>query len=449
MVQVEDVVGRLRWQLGLERTAQFAIRGAFAAGIGLLAVSLVGDSLPILSATAPLLVAVAFAIWRWPSDLDAARAFDQRAHLDERLATATELARRGQCGRFDRVQIGDAIMHAQRAPRVWLALNRRTGAEALAAAAVLVAASILAIFLHSFPAGVTVSTYTEETTPVAESSLPDELAHRGLPLDLPDQAAALPTPAPAVAPNLASRVQQEEAERSALDKLAQGLSNMSAAQPAADAIQQGNYAAAADQLRNLADNADQLSDAGKQQLARGLQQAATATGQSDKALANREQQAAQALTRSTYVDQRQALQSLADQVQRSAAQSVPADQLARDVGQLQQQQQGNGAAQNGGGQGGQAGSGGPGVGSGPNSDPFSSEPSRLDSSGQRVQVPVKLGNGPGVRAPDGTEDQSAPNSTLTGRSVSELPQSQQTGQVAPEQNLVPGEQRPVVRGYFR
>ena len=34
-------------------------------------------------------------------------------------------------------------------------------------------------------------------------------------------------------------------------------------------------------------------------------------------------------------------------------------------------------------------------------------------------------------------------------SVSELAQAQQTGQVAPEQNLVPGEQRPVVRGYFR
>ena len=31
----------------------------------------------------------------------------------------------------------------------------------------------------------------------------------------------------------------------------------------------------------------------------------------------------------------------------------------------------------------------------------------------------------------------------------ELAQAQQTGQVAPEQNLVPGEQRPVVRGYFR
>ena len=26
---------------------------------------------------------------------------------------------------------------------------------------------------------------------------------------------------------------------------------------------------------------------------------------------------------------------------------------------------------------------------------------------------------------------------------------QQTGQVTPEQNLVPGDQRPVVRGYFR
>ena len=56
----------------------------------------------------------------------------------------------------------------------------------------------------------------------------------------------------------------------------------------------------------------------------------------------------------------------------------------------------------------------------------------------------------GVRPPDGTEDQTGTNPSVGSRSVSELAQAaQQTGQVAPEPNLVPGEQRPVVRGYFR
>jgi hypothetical protein len=91
-----------------------------------------------------------------------------------------------------------------------------------------------------------------------------------------------------------------------------------------------------------------------------------------------------------------------------------------------------------------------GAGIGTGSDPnMFGDPSRLDTTGQQVQVPSKLGTGQGVRPPDGTEDQTGANPTLGNRSVSELSRAQQTGQVAPEQNLVPGEQRPIIRGYFR
>lgn len=74
---------------------------------------------------------------------------------------------------------------------------------------------------------------------------------------------------------------------------------------------------------------------------------------------------------------------------------------------------------------------------------------RLETSGQRVEVPTKLGQGLAVRPPDGSEDQTGAQPNSGARSVSEATQQQQTGQVAPEQNLVPGEQRVVVRGYFR
>src|SRR5262249_45049942 len=97
--------------------------------------------------------------------------------------------------------------------------------------------------------------------------------------------------------DLAARVQQEQGERSALDNLARALGSVSAGQGAADAIQQGDYGSARDQLRNLAEEADQLSEAAKQQLARALQQAAGATTQTDRQLADRERQAAQALSR--------------------------------------------------------------------------------------------------------------------------------------------------------
>jgi hypothetical protein len=293
-----------------------------------------------------------------------------------------------------------------------------------------------------------------------------------------------PIQAPRADTDLASRVAQQQAERQALDTLAQALGRISAGQGAADAIQQGDYSAARNQLANLGEEADQLSDAAKQQLSRSLQQAANASTSTDRQLADRERQAAQALTRSSYADQRQALRNLADQVEKSGARTATADQLARDVGRLQQQT-GNQALSPPGGQGqpraraqtpgqapgpspgtaadagqgatsggpvgadqaGQA--GGPGAGDGSNPDLFGSQPARLDTSGQRVEVPTKLGSGPGVRPPDGTEDQLGTDPFAAGRSASEVVQAQQTGQLTPEQNLVPGEQRSIVRGYFR
>jgi hypothetical protein len=386
------------------------------------------------------------------------------------------------------VQIHDAVSHAAAAPRVWLALGRRTRDEALLALAVGLVAISLAVLLPNVPRPL--STPGDARADLAAAPASDATADRSLPIDAtaPDQAASVPVRAQPTQPpgDLANRVAQEQTERAALDKLAQGLGSVSAGQAAADAIQQGNFDTARDQIQSLGDNADQLSDAGKQQLARGLQQAAAATSQSDRPLADREQQAAQALARSTYTDQRQALTALADQVPRSGSHSVPADQLAHDQRQLQQQQLGQpqssaatqpgqpaNSAQPGPGasdaqtpgnqgpqttpasgglsesEGGAAKQGGAGIGTGASPDPFSNQASRLDTSGQQVQVPTKLGSGPGVRPADGTEDQSTTDASLGGQSVAEQAQAQQTGQVTPEQNLVPGEQRPVVRGYFR
>src|SRR5262249_9531381 len=155
----------------------------------------------------------------------------------------------------------------------------------------------------------------------------------------------------------------------------------------------------------------QLSDAAKQQLARSLQKAATASAQTDRALADREQQAAQALTRATYADQRQALRALGDQVQRSGSRSVSSDQLQREVGQLQQQAAGGQAApagqndsQAGAPQADPAATSGQapdgsgqqtGAGAGTASDPNVTDDraSRLDTQGQQVQVPTRLGSG--------------------------------------------------------
>ncbi|MBV9577511.1 MAG: hypothetical protein JO057_02855 [Chloroflexi bacterium] len=491
-------LGRLRWRLGLERLAQAALRGLVASSVALIVLSLGlwlagGNRAALWLAAAPLLAALALAIVRWPSPHQTAVVADRRLGLAERLVTAVELSQSGPSGRFDLVQIRDTLRHVVPAPRAWLAFEARTRIEALIAVVALVLALAAATFVPHVPRPV--RTAAPLLADVSASSAADDAApDRGVPIaaTAPDQTAGVPAPPQvgAVPADLASRVQQEQAERVAMDMLAQGLGSVSAGQSAAEAIQQGDFGAAHDQIQSLGDQADQLSDAAKQQLAHGLQQAAASTSQSDRALADREQQAAQALSRSTYVEQRQALNALADQVQRSGSRSVPADQLERDQGQLQQQQLGqprgsatstqrgqaangaqsgassaaaSGVSQNGD-PGQQTGSasggvsqsgngaadqGGAGAGTGSSPDPFSNAASRLDSAGQQVQVPTRLGPGAGVRPADGTEDQSTDDASLGGQSVAEQAQAQHTGQVIPEQNLVPGEERPVVRDYFR
>jgi hypothetical protein len=482
---------RWRWQLGLEHLGIAAVRGAIASSLALIGISLAvwliqGDQHLLWLGCAPLVAALVLSMLRWPSRHLTAVTVDQRLGLEERLATAVELVASGSRGHFDALQLRDAAVHARSTRATPLAFDAHTRNEALLLVPVLLLAAAALVLVPHLPRPLPTTSVDEATADLPPAT--DELTQRAFPLDTPDAATASPGRAQTAAPpaDLAARVQLEQAERSALDQLAQALSNVSAGQPAASAIQQGDFNAARDQLQSLADDADQLSDAAKQQLARGLKQAAGTTSQSDRALADREQQASQALARSTYTDQRQALRALADQVQRSGGRSVPSDQLERDVGQLQQQQSSDvsqrsaagppsqsgrgqagpgqsapasgdqgaanqgtasgGAGQNGDGAGQQAGAG---VGTGSDPDLYSNEPSRLETTGQKVEVPTRLGSGPGARPADGTEDQQVPDPSLSGRTASETGQSQQTGQVAPEQNLVPGEQRSVVRGYFR
>ena len=472
------VLGGLRWRLGLERILVFSVRGLSASALAFIVLLVAAWLLPIPNwpemawiAALPLLAALALALFRWPSDRQAALAADRRLALEERLGTAVELAHRAHDAdghRFDRIQMRDAVARARTAPRAWLTLDRRLRREALLASALSIVACG-SLVLPGLPRpGLLVAEQIALNGDVVPSGAP--APERTQPamseLALVDAQPIQPTDA-----DLGPRVQQEQAERAALDSLAQAVGRISAGQAAADAIQRGDFSAARDQLANLGEEADQLSDAAKQQLSRALQQAANAAAATDKPLADRERQAAQALSRTGYADQRQTLRNLADQVAKSGARTASADQLARDVGRLQQQAASSAAAQvmpsqgpRGATQGSQGTSaaagglasagalgqtGGAGVGTGSNPDALGDAQSRLDSAGQRVEVPTKLGQGPGVRPPDGIEDQTATDPNLPARSVSELVQSQQTGQVAPEQNLVPGEQRPVVRGYFR
>jgi hypothetical protein len=453
--ELNRVLAPFRWRLGFERLLQFGLRGAIASGATLVGLSCAvwlldnPEQPPLWLAAAPLFAALVLAIARWPSRRQAALAADRRLALQERLTTAVELCDGRQRSRFDVLQVRDAIGHAQGMPSVWLTFDARARNEALLAAGV----GVLALASLLLP-GLPHPQRLEESSAPADTFAPSELAERALPEDRMKVTRASTQPIQAIQSDagLRSRVRQEQAEQSALDTLARALGSVSAGQQAANAIQQGKFAAARDQLQSLGDQADQLSSAAKQQLAQALQQAAAATSALDRKLADKERLAAQALGRAAYSEQRQALRSLADQVQRSGDRSVPTDQLQRDMGRLEQQ---TGAAHGpdtssglGSTSGNQNASQGAGIGTG--SDPnLYGDASRLDTAGQRVQVPAKLESGAGVRPPTGSEDQSSTNPLADARTVSELSLAQQTGQVAPERNLVPGDQRSIIRGYFR
>jgi hypothetical protein len=450
------------------------------------------------------LVAIGVAVARWPSPAHAARTADHHLGLAERLATAVELTgrmRAGRAGRLDGLQLRDALAFTHAAPGQWPSLARTHRHELQLGAAVALLA-VVSLLLPGLPRPVI-------TNPEATAPLDGEVAAepaRSVPVDLPD----LPTDTSAATSGaatdnqiaddqLAQRVQQAQAERQALDRLASALGQVSAGQSAADAIQRGDYQTARDQVTNLGEEADQLSPAAKQQLSQALQSAASQTQATDRQLADRERQASQALARGYYNDERQALRQLGDQIQRSGETGSSQGQLARDVGRLEQargagqqgrtstddtaqtgqnsNQQGSQAnssasatqssangrggsssdAQQGGADQGQSGmatqgggegqQGGPGAGVG-TTDPLGDPAARLDASGQRVDVPVKLGPGAGERPATGNEDQVGQPNSSSQSLAAEQAQHQDAGQVVPENNLVPGDQRPVIRGYF-
>jgi hypothetical protein len=469
-----------RWRLGAESLLRFSSRGLIVGGLAFALASalrwLLGLALsPLWLAAvliAPPILAIVVALASWPSHRQTAWTADRRLRLDERVATAVELAsphRRSVVGRFDRMQVRDAVDHLRLAPRTWTAdvIGGRDRLLLLLVGAL----ATLTLLLPLLPR-------PSFERPAEVAGAPDTGAtfeDRVFPMEILDApvAPAVAEEQPMSETDLAPRVRAAQAEQEALDRLAQALGQISAGKGVAEAIQRGDFADARNQLSSLAEEADQLSDAAKKELSKALQTAASASG-ADRQLADRERQAAQALSKNNYADQRQALRQLADQVERSGSRSLPASQLARDVGRLQQEQASGGQqgsptnqgaptngvqSQQGAGLNGAQGSqssggaaegahGGPGAGTG-STEGVGDPAGRLADSGQLVEVPTKLSSGSAERPLSGNEDQVGNNPGMSGRSVIEAAQTQHTGQLTPEQNLVPSEQRPVVRGYFR
>jgi len=484
------LVARFRWRLGWEqalRSLLQALAPALLVVAGLqLGAWLVQRPLPAAAAAGalllPLVAALALALARWPSAGRAARAADHRLRLDEQLATAVELVAVRPALRLAPLQVEGAVRAAGAARAAWpspLPPLRPDLARALGAAGLALATALLASYGATVPRPSLSALLAPaaRATPVAQPTP----AQPALPPPLPAAAPPRPgqvAPLDAAEQELDRRAQQAQAQRQALDRLARALRGSAAARAAADSLQQGDYQHAADQVKDLGTQADQLSRAAKDQLSKALRQAAAETT-TNAALAQREQQAANALAGSDYASQQRALQQLGDEVQRAGNDVESHAQLAQEMERIQQQRAAlgqpprpvfpagadpaagagaqpaaAGAQAPAGAQGSADGqdlhnpNGSAGAGEGAAQVDLGQPGARLDAVGTQVDVPLKAGNGPADQPADQPGDRElVEDVTASGADAGSGAQGAPAA-AAPEQNLVPGDRRQVVRDYF-
>lgn len=486
-------VGAFRWRLGLERLLPTVLWSTCLGvllwvvtsalwGMGRLADPAMPQLIALLMPAVGLLIGLA----SWPSLQGAAREADVRLGIAERLGTALDLTmpwRREPAvqrvpSHLVQAQVQDALTQARAARQRWpspllTALDHvvaTTGLSFLAVGALLVFSAG-----GSLPAAPSTLAgpppdRLAALAPPAESAIPEPP-----PLASLEQPMALQSAPPPAAPQ-SQAAPQAGSQRAALDRLSRALGEVSATQPSAESLAEGNYDQAASQLSQLADEVDQLSDAAKQELARALRDAASATAGTDRQLAQSERQAAEALAGRDYDRQRRALQDLAEQMQQSAAGLTPGQPLA-GTGQPQaaagaagaegemdrlSDQTGSGAG-DGEGTGGEGGEGGLAGDQPPPANPNGAatngqaapkppagQGQRLDAAGEKVEVPAQVSGAPAIRPATPDELSKEQQDGLQGGDAREALRPQEMGSVAPERNALPNDyRRDLVREYFR
>jgi hypothetical protein len=340
-------------RLTLERLATWLIRGA---GVGLLAaclVLLVGWITPIPEsdlrpwaaaiAVVPLLVALVFALVPRRHVRHAAE-LDQRLGFGDRLATAWSFRDSEQV--IVRLQRADALRRLeQRTPRrdlVW----RPARPELFIVGGVALLALLL--LLTPSPQQKVLDQQAAEQSSVQQASQRIEALREAAQASTsltPEQARQLDEllrqaqadlagvrtqqEATAILARTQSQVDQQlgdpnaDLRDEALAAMSETLAAEPRAQALANALQQENAQATSDAIRNIASQADSLSDVERQSLSRALQRAAN-VGRSDARSANALRNAAQAISSGASADEAlsQAEAALRESIQASQSQAA-------------------------------------------------------------------------------------------------------------------------------
>jgi hypothetical protein len=426
-------------QLAIDRWTRGAIRTMLCAAwlslsvwcLGYAAILLLGWPLQRLALTAIALgmlggAALVLALRGRLRPAQVARRLDRRFKLNEQLSTALEVSAAGKASG----PIAERLV--AESTRTLAILRRRINARArppwaevtalIALALVLLGLTILAS-IQGGPSTIAALPLPGLRPPDAEAPPPPEepLAQ--------EQPQAQTAPQNEQAPGQAQpQTAPQPGGQAAAERIADALRDQAPTRSAAEAIDQGNLAGAASELRELADQASALSERSRESLAQQLRDAAEDLRPSAPELAQQLEQSAAGL----------------EQGGQAAAQAL--DDLARAIESLQQGgQPGDGQGQGSGEQGGQSPGGSLGSGDGGQGQQQESPADRLGVEG----VPLELeGEGEGENVTGNAEGQQStrrvpPSETNSGR--------EQSGDVVTtgEDPLrIPAELRDVVQGYF-
>lgn len=286
--------------------------------LGLGALALVGGSMLVVL------------LRRRMSPREVARRLDRRFHLDEQIATALELTAKSP----EPESIGARLL--SEANRNLGLVRRRVSRQQAQPWSEVIA--LLAMTLVMI--GLLIMTGIGQVLPGGSALEP--LPPLAQPADRPDQANQPQQPPggpQAGAPDPAGR-QQQAANPTDLAALADALRGQGATRPAAEALDRGDPSRAAQSLRELADQADQLSGRGRRELADRLRDAADAVGGRNPDLAEQLRQSAEALDQGGS-QARQGLEDLASAIER-LGQGQQADRNGQQAQQGTQDQQGQG-----------------------------------------------------------------------------------------------------------
>lgn len=436
-----DALARERWRRQLLRTglrALWVVAGIWCAGLGghlIMGWPLRADLLGLLSLAVLLVAGVAMARMRLGL-AQAARRLDRRFHLDEQLATALELARERQpSGSLAARVVADSAQT--------ITLVRRQIARQQAAPlsdAIMLGAMLLMLGGMGLLWSISPHADAAALAPLPNLVTPEQQQQIDATQPTPD-AGGPQSGEPGGAAGSDAGSQPSQADPALLGPIADALRGQGVTRPAAEALDQGDVAGAAQTLRELADQAGQISPQTRRNLARGLEQAADQIGERSPELASQLRESAGNLLRGDTASA-QALEDLASALEQSQQPQQPQQQASQgeqgDQGE-QQGDQGNQGEQ-------QGGAPSPGsTGNAPAGEQRASQMPNLSSNGSPLELDAQGENaeGAGSSEQQPTTAEVVPSQAQGGQSG-----QQQQAAIGADPLRVPAEERDVVQDYF-